>query len=244
MTKSSGYDDGSQNVNVITQIEYFKHEHSYLEIKNSKRIKVMVDEFLIRGGIKHCDSLLEIGSGYGRFSIELLKRGFNLTPSDISPQMLERLKNNLWNFGYYSEIKTIDIEKPPQNQDKYDVVCGFHTLHHLENLLDVFKSMIEYLNHPGKIVFLEPNPLNMLYYIQGLVTKEMKWEAEKGVLNIRNKLLIDLLTKTGFRNIEISNYGFFPDIIIYTLIGERLERSFNKTRRNPFALYKLIVAEN
>ena len=53
----------------------------------------------------------------------------------------------------------------------------------------------------GRIVFLEPNPFNLLYYLQILFTPRMTWSGERGIPNMRKSLVFEAMHTAG---------GFYP----------------------------------
>lgn len=223
------------------QIDYFRKEHKYMEAVDTPFVNLIVNEFLRRSGISKKQRILELGSGYGRFSIPLLKRGYDITLSDISPDVLKKLKANVYSKGLKPKILQLDISKD-KLKDKYDVVCGFHVLHHLPDVKRAFLTMNSMLKKNGKIIFVEPNPLNILYYIQILVIKEMSWKGERGILCMTDNYLKKVLKESRF-NMSISRFGFFPNFIVNTKHGMFLEELFNKNLYNPLALYKLVIAK-
>jgi SAM-dependent methyltransferase len=52
-------------------------------------------------------SILEIGAGTGRYTLELAKRGYALTAVDMSPALLESCKMNLAQAGLESQVRLV-----------------------------------------------------------------------------------------------------------------------------------------
>lgn len=233
--------DNKTDVKLSEQIGYYKKKHHYMGVVDTPFVNLILKEFIERGCINNKQKILEIGTGYGRFSLPLLKLGYNITLSDMSVDMINQLKKNVQLRRLNVEIIQLDITK--QNlQQKYDVIYGFHTLHHLSDLHTTFNNMNILLKKNGKIIFVEPNPINPLYYIQLLLLKDMSWKGEKGILNMGDRYLKKILMQSNFNYVNISRFGFFPNFIVNTKIGSFLERLSNKTKRNPIALYKIITA--
>jgi|SRR3989344_4249801 len=227
--------------NTAEQIEYYKTEHRHMKVADTPFVNLIVDEFLKRGRIKKNEKLLELGAGYGRFSIPLLKKGYRAELSDVVPEMLDGLRKNFESRKLKTKIVSLDINKNPP-KEKYDVICGFHVLHHLGNLKAAFLHMNKGLKNKGRIAFVEPNGINPLFYLQMIVMPEVKWKYEKGMLRMINPTLKKALEEADFKDIEITHFGFFPDFIVNRGFGAKLERMFNQTKKNPMALYKMIVA--
>ena len=220
---------------------YFAKEHKYLAVVETPFVDIIVSEFIRRSGIKKGQRMLEIGPGYGRFSIPLLKQGHDMALSDNEPSMVKRLKENIRTRNLKADVIAWDITKAAP-KDKYDVVCGFHVLHHLDDLKQGLANISKALKNNGKIAFLEPNPVNALYYMQYAIFRDIHFKDEKGILNMRKSCLRRTLNELGFKKISISNFGFFPNFVVNTKYGAMLEESFNKLSSNPFGLYRLIIA--
>ena len=89
---------------------------------------------------------------------------------------------------YGIPLHCADVLDPPDElKGRFDAVVGFFTLHHLHDLGGCLRAMRDLARPGGRIVFLEPNPLNPLYYIQMLVVPGMSWSGDKGILNMRER---------------------------------------------------------
>ena len=222
---------------------YYKIEHTYMKTADTAFVNLIINEFIQRGAVSKKDRIMEIGSGYGRFSIPIIERGYKIILSDVVDEILEKSKKNLENKGMKNKIVYFDVLDSNKNSgNKFDIICGFHVLHHIDDLEKAFTNMYSNLSDTGKIIFVEPNPINPLYYIQILIIKEMQWKEERGILDMRNSYLLPLLKRCGFKKIEISKFGFFPNFLVNTKLGTSAEKVVNRIRYNPFGLYKLIIA--
>src|SRR6476469_1822943 len=86
------------------------------------------------GGLEglHFGDGLEIGSGTGYFSLNLLQLGTieRLTATDISPGMLQRLSGTAEALGLQKvETVTTEAEKLPFADESFDLVFGHAVLH-------------------------------------------------------------------------------------------------------------------
>ena len=79
---------------------------------------------------------LEIGSGTGYFSLNLLQLGLigRLVATDISPGMLGELAATAERLGLEVETETTDAERLPFEDESFDLVFGHAVLHHLPDL--------------------------------------------------------------------------------------------------------------
>jgi len=83
---------------------------------------------------------LEIGSGTGYFTLNLLRAGLigEATCSDISPGMLATLQANAQSLGLDVHTEPADAERLPFADQSFDLVLGHAVLHHLPDLPRAF----------------------------------------------------------------------------------------------------------
>ena len=99
---------------------------------------------------------LEIGSGTGYFSLNLMQMGTfeRLTATDISPGMLERLASTAAALGL-DQVTTVatEAETLPFADQSFDLVIGHAVLHHIPDLDRAFAEFKRVLRPGGAIVF-------------------------------------------------------------------------------------------
>ncbi|MGE5282588.1 MAG: class I SAM-dependent methyltransferase [Chloroflexota bacterium] len=98
---------------------------------------------------------LEIGSGTGYFSLNLLQMGAieRLTATDISPGMLQRLAKTAEELGLEVETVRTEAESLPFKDESFDLVFGHAVLHHIPDLDKAFAEFRRVLRPGGAIVF-------------------------------------------------------------------------------------------
>jgi ubiquinone/menaquinone biosynthesis C-methylase UbiE len=98
---------------------------------------------------------LEIGSGTGYFTLNLLRAGLigAATCSDISPGMLATLEDNARRLGLEVHTETADAERLPFADESFDLVLGHAVLHHIPDLPRAFAEFERVLTPGGTIVF-------------------------------------------------------------------------------------------
>jgi ubiquinone/menaquinone biosynthesis C-methylase UbiE len=103
----------------------------------------------------HFERSLEIGSGTGYFSLNLVLAGVvgDATCSDISPGMLRTLQSNARRLGVPVQTVTADAERLPMPDDSFDLVFGHAVLHHLPDLAQAFSEFHRVLKPGGTLVF-------------------------------------------------------------------------------------------
>jgi ubiquinone/menaquinone biosynthesis C-methylase UbiE len=99
---------------------------------------------------------LEIGSGTGYFSLNLVQLGVikRLTATDISPGMLKRLTATAAALGLegVSTVAT-EAEELPFEDGSFDLVFGHAVLHHIPDLNRAFAEFRRVLRPGGMIAF-------------------------------------------------------------------------------------------
>src|SRR5881398_2859416 len=107
------------------------------------------------GGLKgrSFGDALEIGSGTGYFSLNLVQLGVieRLTATDISPGMLQRLAATAEALGVAGV--TTEAEALPFEDESFDLVFGHAVLHHIPDLDRAFAEFRRVLRPGGMIAF-------------------------------------------------------------------------------------------
>jgi len=98
---------------------------------------------------------LEIGSGTGYFSLNLMQLGAieRLTATDISPGMLRRLATTAEGLGLAVETVETEAEVLPFEDESFDLVFGHAVLHHIPDLDRAFAEFRRVLRPGGAIAF-------------------------------------------------------------------------------------------
>ena len=98
---------------------------------------------------------LEIGSGTGYFSLNLLQLGLieRLVATDISPGMLGELAATAERLGLDLETAATDAERLPFENRSFDLVFGHAVLHHLPDLPAALAEFRRVLRPGGTLAF-------------------------------------------------------------------------------------------
>ena len=98
---------------------------------------------------------LEIGSGTGYFTLNLLLAGTigEATCSDISAGMLTTLRANAERAGLEVQTEPADAERLPFADESFDLVLGHAVLHHIPDLPRAFAEFERVLAPGGTLLF-------------------------------------------------------------------------------------------
>ena len=240
MTRSHRVNHAAHN---RAQIEYFERAGKHaMQPSFAPYVQRQVDQLIAFAVLKPGDRVLDVGCGMGRYTFALADRGLAVEGLDLSQALLERFR--AYDNGRYGiPLHCGDILHPPRELSRtFDAIVGFFTLHHLHDLLGCFQSMHTLTKPGGRIVFLEPNPLNLLYYVQMLVVPGMSWKGDRGILNMRQPNVFRAMGSAGLENVSLHRFGFLPPFVTNRRWGPRLERGFESlrvwNRFLPFQLFR------
>ena len=113
------------------------------------------------------DFILEIAGGDGRFAFYLIKNGYHIIESDISPGSVQKVKeiaekNNFKNTSY----AIIDAENLPFKDNSIGAVFMVASLHHLPNPKKALKEINRVLKKDGLLLILR-EPASWQYWLFG-----------------------------------------------------------------------------
>ena len=137
-------------------------------------------EVFTKGTLAECDfieeeighdrslKILDIGCGTGRHSIELSKRGYDITGIDLSESMLERARSKAVDLDLNIDFMKADARALPF-EEEFDVVImlcegGFPLMETDEMNYDILKNATRSLKKGGKLIFTTLNGLFPLYH--------------------------------------------------------------------------------
>jgi SAM-dependent methyltransferase len=227
------------------QIEYFEQAgKEAMRPTSTPYVERQVETLVRFAGLAAGDHLLDVGCGMGRYTLPLAERGFSVEGIDLSRTLLDRLA--AFNAGRYEiPLHRVDILELPESLDgAFDAAVGFFTLHHLHDLSASFAAMARVVRPGGRIVFLEPNPLNILYYIQLAVAPGMSWQGDKGILNMRPRTVFGAMQQAGLTSPTLDRFGLFPPFAANRPLGGRVERALERVPLwRPFLAFQLFRAD-
>ncbi len=101
------------------------------------------------------EDALEIGTGTGYFTLNLLQAGAirNATATDISPGMLNAMKENARRLDLKVTTEVTEAETLPFADESFDLVFGHAVLHHIPNLAKAFSEFDRVLRPGGYVAF-------------------------------------------------------------------------------------------
>lgn len=202
--------------------KYVLRKKDFDLLQMSKAGKIEFEKFFNFLNLPKNSSVIELGSGYGRFVLQLLKKGYEVTAVDISQESLDVLLNQAKKNHIDKNLKLVksDFSKP-EFLNAYDGAYCISTFHLLagteEKRVEIFSNLVKSVKKGGSVVVIEPNPLNPFYYPFYWFSDQVSWEIEKTFMKSSEFNLKKIFKKLGLTNVEISYMGFLPNRFINIL---------------------------
>jgi len=187
-----------------------------------------LDELQRVTGIRAGDRVLDVGCGMGRYSIPLAARGVAVEGVDLSPFLLDRLKDYNTSGRDIPTYCLDIIDHPPEMESAYDAAIGFFVLHHLHDIARCLTAIRRVVKPGGAIAFIEPNAFNLLYYVQIMITPGMTWKGDRGMARMRPGVIFPAMREAGLESIGLHRFGLFPPFVANRPAGMWLEKRLEK----------------
>lgn len=223
----------SQHAHNAYQLHYFETvERARIALCQTPYVLAHIERMIDAGGLAPGQSILEIGSGVGKFTLLLAARGYTLVANDLSPALLGRLTQAA--DGRISTICCDAAEIRRHTSASFDRVIGFFVLHHLTNFDRVFQALADILKTGGRIAFCEPVAWNPLYYLQIAFTPGMRFAGEPSITAMRSSVMLPAMARAGLTEVAGYPYGHFPPFLKNRPWGNRLENWLEQRVWFPF----------
>ena len=170
------------------------------KIRWSRRVEMLT------GKLNDGMEVLELGCGTGFFTKEIIKKHVHLTAIDISTELIDIAKKDI--FGSNVEFLIENAYQMTFPNQRFDAVLGSSVLHHLEVEL-ALSEIYRVLKPGGYMLFTEPNMMNPQIALQKNVPAlkrrlgDSPDETAFFIWSVRKKL-----KKAGFTGIKIVPFDF------------------------------------
>ena len=174
-------------------------------------------EIYVQGTVGECDfieqeinkdktvRIIDIGCGTGRHSIELAKRGYNVTGIDLSESQLKRAIEKANEQGVQVDFQKHDARALPFKNtfDLAIMLCegGFSLMETDEMNFEILKNATKALKDKGKLIF---NTLNGLFPLFHSVN-EFYASAQKEGLSQCKECSFDLMTFRDYNTVVVED---------------------------------------
>ncbi len=98
------------------------------------------------------DSVLEIGSGTGRYVIDFIKHGIKAVGIDYSKKMVEVARKNSKKAGIKCKFVYSDVEKKIELKEKFDIALLIGNWEYFNDPVKALENIKKALNKDGRII--------------------------------------------------------------------------------------------
>lgn len=172
---------------------------SHTQITPIERTMVPVNmrmNFLI--DFKKKGKLLEIGCGHKYFLDTAKRAGFDVEGTELSKILVAEIPYKM-HLGNPSEIKQLD---------KYDIICAFHVLEHINDPVNELRVLTDHLNEDGVIIIEIPA---MIFYDMD-ISPNMFYEAlhtqyfnQVSIVKLLHRCGLEIIKQTSYWDGKIAN---------------------------------------
>ena len=165
-----------------------------------------ISSLLVQNGVMRGAGLIDIGCGTGKITLELYKKGYNITAVDSSPEMLEVAAFRFAEAGAHIQTVNQDIRKMEIHRKADGVLCVNDVVNYLTEKNDVLKAfgrIYDMLGDGGVFLF----DISSKRKLKSLHGKQFFEEKDEGlyILSSEYDKKCDTLT------MDISLYSHFED---------------------------------
>lgn len=175
--------------------------------KLNNNLRSYYEEKLISLGLNELEtsdlSCLDIGCGHGVTTIFLSEHFKKVIGVDFSRSALMTAKNLLRVKKKIAHLAVSDVETLPFKNNSVDIVFFKDLLHHVPDPIIALNEMRRVAR--SYVVGIEPNSLSLQMRLIAY-----KYEHERGMLEMNSKHLRRIFNSSGFRNVSLQHFGFFP----------------------------------
>ncbi|MGH8516022.1 MAG: class I SAM-dependent methyltransferase [Panacagrimonas sp.] len=228
---------------VESQIRYFdQRKPETMLVEDTPYIRRHFGEAVDAIGLRPGERVCEWGAGLGRFSAQFLAFGCRLTSIELSPALAEGCAQVLRDQPD-SELRIGDVlDVSSKLEPEFDVVAGFFMLHHLPSHDPYIAAAARLLRPGGRMIFIEPNPMNPFYPVQITLTPGMRWSAEGGIYRLWPQRLRRAAANAGLNGIQLRHYGALPRQPYNWLAPRGLERLPEYLTPRPLRPFTILTA--
>jgi len=174
--------------------------------------------------------ILELGCGKGLESIELAKKGAEVTVVEYSENAINAFKKRKGEININVIKNDISDVKFPENY--FDLVFSSGVLEHFKNPDIIIKKQYEFLKNKGIIIVEVPNKCTLFTIFKKILMKLNKWPAGWETEYSPNELK-NLLENNGFNIIDIIGRDF-----LVLRIFRKIKRKIGIKDKGEGVLYK------
>lgn len=157
--------------------------------------------------------ILDIGSGHGNTALNLARMGARVTSIDIAPKLIEGCKHRAILHNLEIDFRVMDACELNFDEETFDIILGFRTIHHLPNLKQFYFAAHRCLKKGGYLLVVEPQKYNPFVEFGRRFIKnkeDSRTPTEHPIVPADIRLL-----KRIFGNLEKKEFEFFKAAALF-----------------------------
>ncbi len=164
--------------------------------------------------------VVDVGCGGGHFALNFLKKGFEVTGIDALTEALDIVRERARNYGLSKKLHLIhsDLRAPMKAlEGRFDAGYMIVTYHCIPKAQQkkILHNFVRLIKKGGKILFMEPNPFNPLFYFFYIFYyKGGNIQEGFNIIHSRKGFLVSRLQEAGLGDIKIFRHSFLPTSLI------------------------------
>lgn len=197
--------------------DYFEHKAQRYEdeVKRVDNVQNIADAILQNITYTQTMKLMDFGSGTGLLTSKIAPFVQKITAVDMSKSMNEVLKTKLENFPCELDIIELDLSQHTIDE-KFDGIVSSMTIHHVEDILALFKKFYAMLVEGGTIALADLDKEDGSFHQEDTGVFHFGFDRDEFLQTAKD---------AGFKNLNIElvsvvskPYGNYP---IFLLTGEK-----------------------
>ncbi len=228
--------------------ETLKHTKEWFEIMENYRYEIepfihSVAQFTRHKGKR----VLEIGVGAGTDHLQWARAGVDLYGVDLTNAGIEITKKRLETYGLNSNLKQVDAESLPFEDNSFDIVYSWGVIHHSEKPEEIIKEITRVLKPGGEFIgmfYSKYSIATIIAWVKFALLKGKPWRSINYVMyNFNESIGTKTYTNSGliklFKDFKIIKITPFVTISDYTY----LPKIFKELVPSKFGYYSGIQAQ-
>lgn len=177
-------------------------------------------------------NIIEIGSGIGNITSQLINDKLKVTASDVSKNYCYLLKERFGKNYYINEVRNINIVHPDFDKEYHDLLGKFDSLfalniiEHVEDDKLAILNCIKLLNKNGHLVILVPGFPSLYNHLDRELNHFRRYTKFK-IEELLTKSDIKIVKTTYFNFIGILGWWFNGKILNKKTLPKRQMKLFN-----------------
>jgi 2-polyprenyl-3-methyl-5-hydroxy-6-metoxy-1,4-benzoquinol methylase len=172
--------------------------------------------------------VLDIGAGLGESSVYFALHGAQVTTTDISPLMVEKVLQLAAKYGVEMDgiVSTAESLNVPENQ--FDFVYIANTIHHVPDRAQLFEQIRRALKPGGWFFSYDPLAYNPVINLYRRMATEVRTPDERPLTRADLKMAKKYFTDVGHREFWMATLALFGKYYLFDRVHPNADRYWKR----------------